>query len=132
LTGNPEYPLMLPSPGDGAKTYRLKQDVALDRCDDGGSGMADYIRCDTCPRCYDAAPGELDRDGYHFFICGNGGNMVYKKPRRVKRISGSGYIHYPVSGCGLYKSVEDALAQMTAPEIERYRKEMGGGKNGET
>lgn len=30
MTGNPEYPLMLTSPGDGAKTYRLKQDVALE------------------------------------------------------------------------------------------------------
>ena len=92
--------------------------------------MSDYIRCDTCPWCYDRYPGKLDRDGHHFYICGVGGNMVYKEPRKVKRISGSGYLHYPVSGCGLYKSVEEALEHMTEPEIARYKAALGGACDG--
>ena len=43
MTGNPEYPLMLTGPGDGAKTYRLKQDVTLDRYDDDGSWTEDVM-----------------------------------------------------------------------------------------
>lgn len=82
------------------------------------------IQCDTCPRCKDTYPGQLDADGYHFYICGMSGNKVYKEPHQVKRISGSGYIHYTVSGCGLYKSIEDALSQMTESEIRRYKAEV--------
>lgn len=88
--------------------------------------MAEYIRCDTCPRCTDPYPGKLDRDGYHFFICGDGGNMVYKEPRKVRRISGKGWLHYPVSSCGLYKSIDEALSKMTESEIARYKATLGG------
>jgi hypothetical protein len=50
--------------------------------------------------------------------------MVYKEPRRVKRISGKGYLHYSVSSCGLYETIEEALKQMTKSEKERYWKSM--------
>ena len=89
--------------------------------------MPDCIKCDTCPRCYDRYPGKLDRDGYHFYICGMGGNIVYKEPHKVKRIRGNGWLHYPVSGCG---SIEDALSHMTKPEIARYKASLGGDKDG--
>ena len=89
--------------------------------------MAEYIKCDTCPRCKDVYPWGLDRDGYHFYICGMSGNIVYKEPHKIRRIKGSGYIHCPVSGCGLYKSVEEALSDMTEPEIVRYK---GGNNDG--
>lgn len=85
--------------------------------------MDDRITCAECPRCKDVYPGELDKDGYHFYICGMSGNKVYKEPRRIKRISGNGHINLGVSGCGLYKSVEDAMSDMTESEIERWRKE---------
>lgn len=88
--------------------------------------MAEYIKCDTCPRCKDEYPGKLDRDGYHFYICGMSGNIVYKEYHEIRRIKGSGYIRCPVSGCGLYKSVEDALSDMTEPEIARYKAALGG------
>jgi len=79
-----------------------------------------WINCDTCPRFNDPYPDKLDDDGYHFGICGMSGNKVYKIPHKVKRIYGDGYIHYPVGGCGLYRSVEDALAHMTPAEIKRW------------
>lgn len=85
--------------------------------------MADRITCAECPRCKDTYPGELDRDGYHFYICGMVGNMVYKEPRKIKKASGKGYLHFPVSGCGLYKTVEDALSDMTEPAIKRWKEE---------
>lgn len=79
------------------------------------------IKCDTCPRCKDTYPGKLDAFGNHFHICGMGGNMVYTEPRKEKRIYGSGYIHYSVSSCGLYETVEDALKHMTESEVRRWK-----------
>lgn len=79
------------------------------------------IRCDTCPRCKDTYPGELDPDGWPFRICGMSGNIVYTIPRKVKRYSGNGYIYYDVSTCGMFNTVEDVLKTMTEPEIERWR-----------
>jgi len=82
------------------------------------------IRCDTCPRCYDAYPGKLDSFGNHFHICGMTGNMVYTEPRKEKRISGSGWIHYGINSCGLYETIDAALANMTEPEKKRYYERM--------
>ncbi len=79
------------------------------------------IRCDTCPYCKDEYPGKVDAHGNHFHICGMTGNMVYTEPRKEKRWSGPGYIHFETSGCGLYKTAEDALASMTEVERERWR-----------
>lgn len=78
------------------------------------------INCDTCPRYKDSYPGKVDRDGYHFGICGMSGNIVYAIPHKVKRMTGSGYIHLGIGGCGLYDSVEDALRHMTEPERKRW------------
>ena len=89
------------------------------------------IRCDTCPRCYDPYPGKLDPFGNHFCICGMTGNMVYTTPRKEKRISGHGWIHYGVSSCGLFKSVEEVLARMTEPEKKRYYERAGKSPNEE-
>ena len=77
------------------------------------------IRCDTCPYCKDSYPGKLDAFGNHFHICGMTGNMVYTEPRKEKRYSGVGWIHFGVSGCGLFETTEEALSNMT--EIERKR-----------
>lgn len=92
--------------------------------------MAEKIRCDTCPRCKDLYPGKVDADGNHFCICGMTGNMVYTQPRRVKRYSGPGYLHFGISGCGLFDSVEDALASMTEIERERWRRKQQEGGTG--
>ena len=70
------------------------------------------INCDTCPRCKDTYPDRVDADGYHFYICGMSGNIVYKEPHKTKRRYGSGYINYGISGCGLYETVDDALDAM--------------------
>lgn len=78
------------------------------------------IRCDTCPRCKDSYPGKVDSDGNHFFICGMTGNMVYTQPRKVKRWSGPGYLHFGISSCGIFETVEDVLAHMTEIERKRY------------
>lgn len=86
------------------------------------------IKCDTCPRCKDKYPGKLDRDGYHFHICGMSGNIVYTVPRRIRRLSGRGYINCGVSSCGLYETVEDALKSMTETERRRWEGETGGAK----
>lgn len=82
----------------------------------------DMIKCNECPRCKDTYPGKLDCYGHHFHICGMFGNMVYTEPRKVKREVGHGYIHYGVSSCGLYETVEDALSHMTESEIRRWRR----------
>lgn len=79
------------------------------------------ITCKECPRCKDVYPGKLNSDGAHFFICGMSGNKVYKEPWKEKRLGGSGYIHHSANGCGLYETVESALAAMTAPERRRWR-----------
>lgn len=79
------------------------------------------IKCDECPRSKDTYPGKLDKDGYHFYICGMSGNIVYPVPHRIKRATGSGYINLGVSSCGLYETVEEALEHMTEPEIRRWR-----------
>ena len=81
--------------------------------------MGEKIKCDVCPRCNDVDPGKVDKYGYHFCICGMGGNIVYTVPHREKKVSGHGWIDFPVSGCGLYDTVEDALADMT--DVERRR-----------
>ena len=79
------------------------------------------IKCDECPRCNDAYPGKLDKDGYHFHICGMTGNIVYTIPHRIKRATGSGYINCSISSCGLYQTVEEALSHMTESEIRRWK-----------
>ena len=79
------------------------------------------IRCDTCPYCKDEYPGKVDAQGNHFHICGMTGNMVYTEPRREKRWSGPGYIKFGISGCGLFDTVDAALASMTEIERERWR-----------
>ena len=79
------------------------------------------IKCDTCPRCKDTYPGKLNASGIHFYICGMGGNIVYKEAWKERRYSGHGYYHHGVSGCGLYESIEDALKDMTESEIRRWR-----------
>lgn len=81
-----------------------------------------FIKCDTCPRCKDKYPGKVDDDGYHFHVCGMGGNKVYTIPHRIKRYSGKGYINLGISSCGLYETVEDALKDMTEGEIQRWRR----------
>lgn len=88
--------------------------------------MTTRIKCDTCPRCKDVYPGKVDEEGYHFYICGMGGNKVYKEPRKVKRIYGDGYLRYPVSGCGMYASIDEALAHMTPAEIKRWEEQNNG------
>ena len=78
------------------------------------------IRCDTCPRCKDVYPDKRDRFGYHFYICGMTGNIVYKEPHKEKRYSGKGWIHYGISTCGIFETVEDVLKKMTESERRRY------------
>ena len=85
-----------------------------------GLDLSKKIKCDTCPRCKDAYPDKVDNFGNHFCICGMSGNMVYTQPRTEKRYSGKGFIHFEVSGCGLYDTVEDALASMTESERQRH------------
>jgi hypothetical protein len=89
---------------------------------DEGRQMRTFIKCDVCPRCKDTYPGKVDADGYHFHICGMGGNKVYTIPHRIKRYNGKGYINFGISSCGIYESVEDALKDMTEPEIKRWRR----------
>lgn len=83
----------------------------------------EMIKCDTCPRCKDSYPGKVDRDGYHFCICSLTGNMVYTMPRKIKRLSGRGYIHCGISSCGLFGSIEDVLKGMTDVERRRWKLE---------
>lgn len=47
--------------------------------------------------------------------------MVYTKPRKVKRYSGPGYLHFGVSSCGIFDTIEDVLQHMTESEIKRWR-----------
>ena len=82
--------------------------------------MADIIRCDICPWCKDSCPGKVDMYGYHFHICGMTGNIVYTISRKEKRYSGSGYIHFGISSCGLFHTADEVLAAMTEPERQRY------------
>ena len=79
------------------------------------------IKCDTCPRYKDTYPGKVDRDGYHYGICGLTGNIVYAIPHKIKRVAGHGYIHCGIGSCGLYDSVEDALNHMTDVEVRRWK-----------
>lgn len=81
--------------------------------------MTEKIRCDECPYAKDTYPGKVDAWGNHFHICGMTGNIVYTKPRREPRYNGKGWINFPVSGCGLFESAEEALGSMTAAERER-------------
>ena len=46
--------------------------------------------------------------------------MVYTQPRKVKRWSGPGYLHFGISSCGIFETMEDALASMTEIERKRY------------
>lgn len=80
------------------------------------------LKCKDCPRFKDA--GHIDYEGNHFGICGMGGNMVYPEERKVKRVSGRGYIHYQPDGCGMYDTVEQALAKMTKSDVRRYKEKM--------
>lgn len=79
------------------------------------------VKCIDCPRCKDTYPGKLDKDGYHFYICGMSGNIVYKEPHKIRRASGKGYLSFGYGSCGLYDTVDDALKQMTEPEIRRWK-----------
>lgn len=80
------------------------------------------IMCSECPRCKDVYPADtVDHNNNHFCICGMSGNMVYTYPRREKRIFGSGYINFPESSCGLYKTFEDAFNAMSKPERDRWK-----------
>ena len=85
---------------------------------------AGKLKCKDCPRFKDS--GHTDYEGNHFGICGMGGNMVYPEERKVKRVSGHGYIHYPPSGCGMYDTVEQALADMTEIAVRRYKERIQG------
>jgi|GEM_PF-5135443 len=78
------------------------------------------IHCDTCPYCKDSYPGELDVFGNYFHICGLTGNMVYTEPRKEKRYSGTGWIRYGVSTCGLFETTDEVTARMTEAEKQRY------------
>ena len=78
------------------------------------------IKCDTCPWCKDTDPEKVDQNGYPYHICGMSGNIVYTIPRKEKRYSGSGYIHFGISSCGLFHTVDEVLAVMTEPERQRY------------
>ena len=78
------------------------------------------VRCDTCPYCKDTYPGKLDPQGNHFCICGMTGNMVYTAPRKKNRYSGAGWIRFNTSTCGLFDTVDEALASMTQIERQRY------------
>lgn len=78
------------------------------------------IKCDTCPRYKDSYPGKLDVHGYHYGICGLTGNKVYAIPHRIKRLTGNGYLSFGIGSCGLYDTVEDALAHMTDVEVRRW------------
>lgn len=84
------------------------------------------ITCAECPRCKNNYPDATDGEGNHFCICGMTGNMVYTKPRKVKRYSGPGYLHFGVSSCGMYDTVEDVLNDMTESEIRRWRETENG------
>lgn len=78
------------------------------------------VKCDTCPRFKDVYPDRRDPDGYPFGICGLTGNKVYRVPHRIKRLSGHGWLKFGVGSCGLYDTLEDALADMTDAEIRRW------------
>ena len=52
------------------------------------------VKCIDCPRCKDKYPGKLDKDGYHFYICGMSGNIVYKEPHKFRRACGKGYLPF--------------------------------------
>ena len=76
------------------------------------------VKCAECPRCKDS--GRIDHNGNHFCICGMSGNMVYPEPRKEKRMSGRGWIHFSESSCGLYNTFDDAFNAMTAIEQKRW------------
>lgn len=78
------------------------------------------IKCDTCPWCKDTNPEKVDQNGYPYHICGMSGNIVYTIPRKEKRYSGSGYIHFGICSCGIFETEEDVIAAMTEPERRRY------------
>lgn len=83
------------------------------------------IRCDTCPYCRNTGQADkVDSDGNYYCICGMTGNIVYTYPRRVKRYSGSGYLRFGVSSCGIFETVDDVLAHMTEIERKRYYERM--------
>lgn len=72
--------------------------------------MNQYITCAECPRCKQQAGL---RNGAKWGICQMSGNIVYLEPWKEKRISGSGYISHKIGGCGLYKTVADALKALS-------------------
>ena len=75
----------------------------------------EYIKCPECPKC---KPKEGLRDGAKWGICGEGGNIVYLEPWKEKRISGKGWIHHPISSCGIYEKnkVKESFFQSSAVE----------------
>lgn len=81
------------------------------------------LRCDTCPWSKDVFPERVDRNGYPFHICGMTGNIVYTIPRKEKKYSGRGYIHFGISSCGIFDTAEDVLSAMTEAERKRYFQE---------
>ena len=46
--------------------------------------------------------------------------MVYTKPRKEKRYSGKGHIHFSESSCGIYETFEDAFNAMTEVKQKRW------------
>ena len=62
-------------------------------------GNKEYIDCPECPRC---KRKDTLKNGVEWGICGMGGNIVYLKPWKEKKISGKGYIYHKTSSCGLY------------------------------
>ena len=78
------------------------------------------IKCSECPRC--KPTGRTDRNGYPFCICGMSGNIVYQVPRKEKRYSGNGYIHFSESSCGIYDTFDKAFNAMTKTEQDRWNR----------
>lgn len=68
-------------------------------------GNKEYIDCPECPCC---CPQEGLQNGARYGICHGTGNTVYLEPWKEKRISGSGWIHHPVSSCALYEKNDEA------------------------
>lgn len=84
------------------------------------------VLCRDCPKCKDVYPGKLDRDGYHFHICGMGGNIVYPEPHKIKRECGSGYLSFGPGSCGIFETIDDVLKHMTESEIRRWKESKKG------
>lgn len=73
----------------------------------------EYIDCPDCPRCI-PQPGL--RNGVKWGICRNSGNIVHLEPWKEKRIKGTGWIHHPVSSCGLYEKNKEKSEVMSGEQ----------------